>query len=245
LLQSYQRAHLWRKAMLVSFVVIFIAILFWTIPWLPYGFSEEDYNGKVVQLMVLVVTACLTAFGAVYHRDAGHRLEQTMLTWTTVHEGLGDLRQREYLYERIVIECERARHNRREFTVVALRLGEAEDGDSNDALATAQAMTMLAPILEESTCIALMGPREIGIMAPHVQMAQAPAYAARAREQVEAGSIDLRTPVRVGWAVYPVEAQEAGGLVGLARARLLGKKRAGPDSASETPDSDPDLAAIA
>jgi hypothetical protein len=229
LLRSYKRAVLWRKMMLVAFSIIFLAIMFWAIPWLPYGLSVEDYSDRITLLIMLVLMASITAFGSVYHRDMGRHIEQTLLTWTSVHEGLGDLRSREYFYDRIVIECERAKQSRSQFTVVALRMDDNDPEDGKEVQNSEQALSVLAPTTRESDFLAILGPRELGILVPGVGAVQAPAFAMRSRSLIEMAGPDGATGVRVGWAVYPIDAEEAGSLVGLARERLLGKK--GSDNA--------------
>ena len=65
-----------------------------TAPWLPYGLSEEDYNSKVQFFVILILMAVCLGFAAVYLRDISNRVEQTMMTWNSVNDGLGDLRRR-------------------------------------------------------------------------------------------------------------------------------------------------------
>jgi GGDEF domain-containing protein len=211
--------------MLVCFSMVFVAILFWAIPWLPYGFSVEDYDSRLMLLVGLIVIASITAFGTVYHRDLGRNIEQTLATWTTVHDGLGDLRRREYFYDRIVIECDRAAGNGSQFAVVTMRLDTADKGDKKLNQLSGQAVSILLPLAKESDCLSVLGPREIGILAPDVDVRQAPGFAEKLRSLVIEGVDNPGTEVRVGWAVYGVDAMEAGGLVGFARERLQGKHR--------------------
>ena len=215
--------------MLAGFAIVFVAILFWRIPWLPYGLSAEDYNDRVTMLMALVVLASLTAFGTVYYRDLGRRVDQTILTWSSVHNGLGDLRQREYFYDRIVIECDRAQAARGEFTVVALRLDEAESDEVKEVQNSEKALRALAPTAKEADCLAALGPNELGVLAPHTKAPDAAAYAERLRDLVTL-TVDASLLVRVGWSVYPTDAEEAGALVGLARKRLLNPRQPDGDA---------------
>lgn len=209
--------------MLASFSIIFVAILFWLVPWFPYGLSPEDYNERLAGLLGLLAMASVTAFGAVYHRDLSRRVEQTILTWSTVHEGLGDARKREYFYDRIVIQCERAKAAGSEFTVVALRLEGSDKDEFKSTQNSEKALRILTPTAEESECLAILGPHEIGILAPKADSAHAAAFAERLRSLV-AMTAEATLKVRVGWAVYPTDSVDAGSLVGVARERLLGRK---------------------
>jgi GGDEF domain-containing protein len=233
LLKSYQRAVFWRKLMLVAFGVIFVAILFWAIPWLPYGLSVEDYNDRLTLFIALILMASVTAFGTVYQRDLSHRVEQTLFTWSTVHDGLTDLRQREYFYDRIVIECERSKASGNDFSVIALRVGETAGAGGSEGLSSEDALRALQPIIKDSDCLAALGPHEIGVLVPRLSRDQVPSFAERLRSLLEMASSDPALRIRVGWAVYPRDAEEAGSLVGLAREMLLGKSRSQPNAEPE------------
>ena len=193
LLRTYKRAVLWRKTMLICFSLIFIAVVFWAIPWLPYGLSVEDYDSRTLLLVGLMVMASLTAFGAVYHRDLSRRIEQTLVTWSSVHDGLGDLRKREYFYDRIVIECDRAAGSGSQFTVVTMRLENTDHDEKKAAQLSEQALAILAPTAKESDCLAILGPREIGMLAPDVDAKQALAFSQRLRSLVIEGMPDTTT----------------------------------------------------
>jgi GGDEF domain-containing protein len=221
-----------RKLLLAGFVIIFASILFYAIPWLPYGLSEEDYNNRLTLLMLLVLAAGVSAFGAVYFREYGNRLEQTILTWTTVHEGLGELRQREYFYDRLVIECQRAQATGSRFSVVALRINEPEDSGTH----IAAALIALKPVVRDSDCLAALGPHEIGVLAPRIQGSEAESFADHLRRLVSAATTrDGGRDVHAGWAVYGRDADEAGALVGIARERMLGRKPYVPTAPEPAP----------
>jgi GGDEF domain-containing protein len=139
-----------------------------------------------------------------------------------VHEGLGDMRAREYFYDRIVIECDRARAAHSEFTVVAIRLPDDGQNANND-LQIEEALVLLQPSIRESDCLAILGPLEIGILSLNTSGDQAAALTERVRSVLETG--DEATPrVRAGWAAYPADAEETGALVAVARERMLGRR---------------------
>jgi hypothetical protein len=235
LLKAYKRAVRWRKVMLATFAVVFVGLLLWAIPWLPYGLAVEDYDSRLTLLVGLVLAASTSAFGTIYHRDLSRRVEQTMLTWSTVHDGLTDMRRREYFFDRIVIECERARNIGSEFTVIALRTGDETEAPSEGA--NESALFALAPVVKDYDCLAALGPREIGVLA-RVHHAEAAGFAEKLRLLLAATARDA-TVVRAGWSVYRVDSEEAGTLVGLARERVLGKAQAAK-AASATAEHDDD-----
>jgi len=125
------------------------------------------------------------------------------------------MRAREYFYERIVIECDRAQAAGSEFAVVALRLEDRSREDSKNT-PIEEALRILVPASRESDCVAVLGSLEIGILAPNTGRDQAATLAQRMANLVALGT-DSALPVRSGWAVFPSDAKEAGSLVALAR----------------------------
>ena len=231
LISAYKRARHFRKAMLVTFFAVFIATLLYAIPWLPYGLTVEDYDQRLTVLILLVMAAAVSAFGAVYLREASMRMQQTIDTYATVQEGLGDLRRREYFYERIVYECDLAEARRGEFAVIALRLEERPTSSLTEGK-LAEAIGALEPMIREQDCVAALGPHEIGVLAPRIRVVDAEAFAERLRARLEATPWDRPMKVLAGWAVYPLDARDAGPLVGVARKRML-ETRAASTRSSE------------
>jgi GGDEF domain-containing protein len=203
--------------MLGLFSLTFLSILFWCIPWLPYGLSVDDYDTRFTLLMSLVMIAGLTAFGAVYHRDLGRRLEQTLLTWSSVYDGLGGLRRREYFYDRILIECERAQHSSSQFTIVTLRTADVIRTTEEGALEGA--IKLLSPFVRESDCLAILGSREIGVLALGVDGRMATSYAEKLTELLNNSQTGTTKWASAGWSVYGVDSVDAGTLIGIARQR--------------------------
>ena len=216
--RSYNRTRVFRRFMLVVFFSIFVAVVLWAIPWLPYGLAVEDYNDRLTLLMLLVLAASVSAFGAVYMRDLSDRMEQTVLTWATVHDGLSDMRRREYFYDRIVAECENTHTpDTNQFTVVALRMEKAPEGD--EAASMEKAMEQVGNTITDTDFLAILGPHEIGVMSLRTGFAEAAAFAERLRSHL-ASSLQDGSGVRAGWSVYPQDGNEAAVLLGIARERL-------------------------
>ncbi len=234
LLQEYNRAKAFRRAMLYIFFTVFVLTVFWAIPWLPYGLSVQDYNRRTELLVALGLMASISAFGAVYMRDVSQRFEQTLLTWTTVHEGLSDLRRREYFYERVVIECQRAKTTGTTFAVIALRFRKVEAEASPEMLATA--LHAIEPHLGVNDRVAALASHEIGIMSFNVE-AEPMRFLAKRLEDVLAEAVagGDASHISVGWAVYGVDGVEAGPLVGMARMRL--QKNATVAAVPQTPSN--------
>jgi GGDEF domain-containing protein len=221
LLRSYNKALLLSRLMLTAFFVGYVATLVWTIPWFPGGLSTEDYDARTAPLLFLLFFASATAFGAVYLRDRRRRIEQTLLTWNSVHDGLSDLRRREYFYDRIVIECERARTRQSQFTVAVLKLGG--EGKTPGAQQVSRALSALEPLVKEHDCLASISPHEIGVLAPQVTEREAAAFTGKIEALVTAafGADPNGASVQAGYAIFGRDATDAGELVGTARSRSL------------------------
>ncbi len=219
LMQDYKRAKAVRKAMLYVFFTVFVLTVLWAIPWLPYGLSIQDYNGRTELLVALGLMASISAFGAVYLRDVSQRLEQSLLTWTSVHDGLSDLRRREYFYERVVIECQRAKVPGNRFAVIALRFRRDEKEASPEMLATA--LHAIEPYLASADRVAALASHEIGVMSSNVD-SEPVRFTVKRLEDALADTVagGDTSHISVGWAVYGVDGTEAGPLIGMARMRL-------------------------
>jgi GGDEF domain-containing protein len=236
LLQAYKRAKFLRRVMQIAFLGIFLATVFWAVPWLPYGLSSEDYNGRLSLLVLLGLGAIVSSFGAFYLRDVSHRFEQTLMTWSTVHEGLGDLRRREYFFERVVIECQRCESVGGKFAVFALRF---EVPAENDAELMANALEALEPLVRENDRLAALSSREIGVLASRVDNNSATVMSERLRTTIaDAIANGDNSLVSAGWSVYGSDAGDAGALVGIARARLQGKDSVYKAHTQEGPPED-------
>lgn len=221
LFRSYQKAQFWRRLILASFFTVFTCTLLYTIPWLPYGLSPEDYNSRITLMIVLMLFASLLAFAAVYLRDISNRVEQTMMTWNTVNDGLNDLRRREYFFDRIVLECSRAGITKQPFTVIAMRLSVPQSSDSEKIN---RAIAALEPVVREYDCLSSLGPHEIAVLAHGIDNEEAPILADNLAQLVadafpEAPEDDR--DVCAGFAVFDLDSTDAGSLIGIARERLM------------------------
>jgi hypothetical protein len=221
LIHAYQRARLLRNVMLVAFGFMFAATLLWVLPWVPWGLSQEDYNEGAGVAVALAFGAWIAAFGAVYLRDQSNRYEQTLVTWSSVHDELGDLRRREYFYERAIIECMRSERTGVTFGVFAVRFGA---GESVNSAETATALEALAGLIRQTDSLAALGPQEVGVLGAGMGSREAPGFAYRLKSTLEkaTGAADS-DQVSVGWAIWGVDGADAGTLVGLARSRMQRK----------------------
>lgn len=238
LLRSYHKALFWRRLILASFFTVFVATMLYVIPWLPYGLSVDDYNSRITFLLILMLIGSLLAFAAVYLRDISNRVEQTMLTWKSVNDGLVDMRHREYFFDRVAIECSRSGATQEEFTIVTLRLPSAA---FDDGARISRAIQALEPVVRDYDCLSSLGPHEIAVLAHGVGQANAAGLSQRLA-QIAAGTLDSTVTQRVvaGHAVFDADASEAGSLIAIARERLMRSRQQAEAEAEVTdPGAEP------
>jgi plasmid stabilization system protein ParE len=221
LIHAYQRTRFLRNVMLVAFGAMLAVTLLWVIPWVPWGLTEEDYNSEAVVAVTFGFGAWIAAFGFVYLRDQANRYEQTIVTWSSVHDELGDLRRREYLYERTVIECMRAERTGVSFGVFAIHFGIGENVNSAQ---TATALEALAGLIRQTDSLAALGPQEVGVIGAAMGNREAPGFAYRLKSTIEMATGSQNSDlVSVGWAIWGTDGADADALFGLARSRMQHK----------------------
>ena len=250
LIQAYQRVRFLRRVMLVAFAFMSIGTLLWVLPWFPWGLTAKDYESTATLPVALAFGAWISAFGAVYLRDQGNRYEQTLVTWSSVHEGLGDLRHREYFFERVVIECMRSERTGIPFGIFTARFGTGV-GHSAE---TAAALEALGGLVRQTDSLASLGPQEIGVLGAGMGHREAPAFGYRLKGMLETSTgADNDEQVNVGWAIWGIDGDDAGSLVGLARSRMqrksalreYGLSLAAEDEATHTEGTDDVIGSIA
>jgi len=221
LIHAYQRTRFLRNVMMVAFTFLFVGTLLWVVPWVPWGLTSENYDSGAGVTVALAFGAWIAGFGAVYLRDQSNRYEQTLVTWSSVRDELGDLRRREYFYERAVIECMRSDRTGISFGVFAVRFGS---GESVNSAETATALEALAGLIRQTDSLAALGPQEVGVIGAGMGNREAPAFAYRLK-----GTLEMATgasdgdQVSVGWSIWGTDGIDAGALVGLARSRMQRK----------------------
>lgn len=220
LIKSYQRARFLRRVMLAFFVAMTVGTLLWAVPWVPWGLRTDDYNASAAIPVALGFGAWLSAFGAVYLRDQSNRYEQTLVTWASVHDELGDLRPREYFFERVVMECTRSDRSEVPFGVFAMRFGAGEEMHAAD---TATVLETIGGLMRQSDSLAALGAQEVGVLGVGMGQREAPAFAYRLKSSLENVLPGHEDQVNVGWAIWGVDAKDAGSLVGIARTRMQRK----------------------
>ena len=224
--RSYEKVSRWSRWFLVAFYVVCAAFILWSTPLLPYSGPRFEYNDRVLYQTILALAAALLAFGAVNLRERKKQADKALLAWTSVrvHDGLTRLRQREYFYERVVLECQRAKADASSLAVVVIRLPPAKPGDG-DASLTQRAIESLDPMVTDYDCLAAISAHEIAVLVPRTDAQEVANVVARLQTAVSAAvGVEDRPAVEAGWAVYGEQGTDAGDLLGHARSTVLNRE---------------------
>ncbi len=214
--KSFHRSVFWSRLTLAAFFTVAVITLIWAIPWFPYGTSVEDYNSRVGMMVLLALAASVFAFVAVRLRDKTRHVESNYATMSTVHNRLTDLRRREYFYDRLLLECDRARQTGGTFAVVVLRT-QAEDASTHDMAAVQRVMEAMEPFAKEYDWLAPIGVQEVALFSPLDDRSGARQFAEDLRDRVQSSLALPGVRLGAGWAAYGPELAEAGDLLGQAR----------------------------
>jgi diguanylate cyclase (GGDEF)-like protein len=214
------------RLMAVAFWAATVYFLFWAIPWLPGGLSKEDYNEQVTLTLVLGAVCVALGIGTLILRDHLRRTREALLAWTTVYDDTTGLYNRRYFYDRLSLECERARRRGTPFSLVIMRL---EDDTGHNRGPSAAALRRLAADLSQVTrsndLVALLGGNELAVAAMGVSRRMAPQVVDRLRRALERSlpNYDEGLSLRLGVATYGSRARDPSTLLRSARRSLSGK----------------------
>ncbi|MCH8993788.1 MAG: diguanylate cyclase [Chloroflexi bacterium] len=118
---------------MAAFFAMAAATFLWLIPWLPIGLDASDYSPELAFTVYLLGGLVITGILALAAREFVRRQREGLLVWTKVYDETTGLHSREYLYDRISLECERAEHAGSVFSVLLLqvRFGASASGQGS------------------------------------------------------------------------------------------------------------------
>jgi hypothetical protein len=205
--------------MLVAFYTVFLVALAWMLPWLPFGLSESNYSGTLIALMIIVMSLAFFALVALTLRYRSRQMQESIRHVATVRDRVKELRRREFFFDRLVIECERARQSRLPFGVIVIRIGggtmsRAEIGRLHAAVEA------LGGNGNEDDWVAVIGVNEIGMLVQQANPEMVASIAERARWLAASPAPQEEHAVLAGWSIYGHDGFEAGDLISRARRRF-------------------------
>lgn len=214
------------RLMLAAFCAAMLYFLFWAVPWLPGGLSEEDYTRQVTLTLLLGGICTTLGLGTLVLRENLRRTREALLAWRTVYDDTTGLYNRRYFYDRLSLECERARRQGATFSLILMRLEHSTGprrGPSADALRRlAGALTRAA---RSNDLVALLGGNELAVVAMGVPSKMAPQVADRLKTALEGSLTDSgdRLNLRLGVATYGGRVRHPSTLLREARRSLSAK----------------------
>lgn len=211
------------RLMAVAFWAATGYFLFWAIPWFPGGLSEQDYTGRVALTLILGAVCAVLGIGSLIFREYLRRTREALLAWTAVYDDTTGLYNRRYFYDRLSLECERARRQGMTFSLFVLhfeRRGSHGRGPSTGGLRRLAGALTAATRPEDM--VALLGGNDLAVAVMGVSRKMVPQVIERLQEALEGCLVDsgTRLNLRLGAATYGPRARHPSTLLRLARGSL-------------------------
>lgn len=227
--RNYYRWLRLSRLTLGAFMLMGAVVLLWLVPWLPSGLDTNDYTPEMAFTVYLLGGAAVLGLLALGFQERARRDRESLLVWAMVYDEVTGLHNRTYLYDRLAMECERAKRSGQVFSVIVLqiRLGgaRAKSGRRRPELSNA-ALRKLAQLLDGLThptdMVALLSGSELAVLAIRVDrdarhQLQQRLRQALAEELPELLDRRALLDVKAGSATYGVDGMEPGPLVQTAR----------------------------
>ena len=218
--------------MAVAFWVATAYFLFWAIPWfravpwLPGGLSTEDYTEQVSLALVLGGLCVILGVGTLIFREHLRRTREALLAWTAVYDETTGLYNRRYFFDRLSLECERARRQGTTFSLILMRFEHSPGhGRGPSAGALRRLGAVLTRTARSNDLVALLGGNELAVAAMGVPRKVAPQVVDRLKNALEGALVDTgdRLSLRLGVASYGTRCRDPGMLLRSARRSLAGR----------------------
>ncbi|MEX0786125.1 MAG: GGDEF domain-containing protein [Dehalococcoidia bacterium] len=226
--QNYYRWQRFRRLALVAFLCMAGFLLLWIIPWVPSGLDASDYTPELAFTINLLGGVTITGLLALAFEELVRRQRDSLLVWASVYEEATGLHNRTYLYDRLALQCERAKSGGAPFTTIVLRLRAVGGEGGAPALSTA-ALESIADVIDgvmhATDVVALLSGSELAVIAQGVdetkrgrlvERLETAVWQALPRIGAWSGS-----DVRGGSATFGVDGTDAGSLVQAARSAAM------------------------
>jgi diguanylate cyclase (GGDEF)-like protein len=226
-------ALVWRgRLAVVAFWLAMAAFLVWAIPWIPSGLSPEDYSREMVLAFMLAGATTGLGMVAVFLHRRADKIQEALIAWSTVYDETTGLFNRRYFYDRLTLECDRAKVSGGSFAVTVLRLEDGSSSEGIDSAALRTAADQLGRSIRSTDTPAILSGGELAVVLARVGDALAEEVAARllrAAQDSLAGKPGIT--VRLGLSTYGRDGRGATALLRAAhrdmkkRARAAGRQQ--------------------
>lgn len=167
--RSYLRWLRLSRLATAAFVASGAVALLWLLPWLPGGLDTEDYTPQLAFTIYLLSGAAVTGILVVAFQELARRYRERIMVWAAVYDEESGLHSRDYLYDRLLLECEQAERLHTIFSVVVLRFRVAGQAPGRTPALTETVMERTADIIYRMTrlgdLVARLSDSELAILA--------------------------------------------------------------------------------
>ena len=209
------------RLMAVAFWAAMSYFIFWAVPWFPGGLNEKDYTERVAFTFVLGGACGFLGISTLVVREYLRRTRESLLAWRAVYDDTTGLYNRQYFYDRLALECERARRQGTTFSLIVMRFEHrAGRGRHPDADALRRLSTALGRAARSNDLAAVLGGNELAVVATDVTRKMLPQVMERLERALESSLAHSGEPLqlRLGSATYGARCRHPSTLLRLARA---------------------------
>jgi len=244
--KMYRKYHMWLRVSRLavgSFIFMAVIALFWLIPWMPAGLDTSAYTPQIGFTVYLLASVALLGLIALAVQERTRRNRESLIVLSTVYDEVTGLHNRTYFFDRLALECDRARNTGDPFSVIILqiRAGNARSKKKGSAPLTNAAQRKIAEVIEGQThpsdMVSLLSSSELGVLAYRVTRETRHALQERLGEAVaeklpELLSIPTLVDVKVGSATYGVDGTDPSTIVQAAKTSAALGVRSRPRAAA-------------
>ncbi|MDI6856823.1 MAG: diguanylate cyclase [Dehalococcoidia bacterium] len=107
--RSYHRVSRWSRVATALFWILILVIVLWLIPWLPLGLSSTDYSPEVLLAFVLLGLCPAVTATVLLTKGIVKQRREALAAWSSIYDAQTGLRNREYFFERLKVQCQLGR----------------------------------------------------------------------------------------------------------------------------------------
>lgn len=227
--RNYYRWQRLRRLTLVAFLCMAGFFLLWLIPWVPNGLDTNDYTPELAFTINLLGGVAITGVLALAFEELARRQRDSLIVWASVYEEATGLHNRTYLFDRLALQCERAKTSATPFTTLVFRLRLGGGGDKPSTLSTAaleDVADQIDAVMHPTDVVAMLSGSELAVIAQGVDETNREKVLGRLEETLREALPRHLGPsalgeVRGGAATYGVDGTDAGALVQAARSAAM------------------------
>lgn len=116
-------ALLWRARVVgAAFWTAMAFLVAWAVPWFPSGLSPEDYSREVLLTFALASSCASLGVAALVFRRGAQKTQESLVAWSALYDDTTGLYNSRSFYDRLSMECDRAKLHKGSFATLLLRL---------------------------------------------------------------------------------------------------------------------------